>query len=109
MVEGAQANLQAIVMGEEPAWRPWGELLYSVQTGLPAFEHVFGMPLLAYLPQHPDVTHTYHAAMAEGTALTAQAVVEAYDFSGIRMVVDVGGGQGALIAAIRMHPQPIIG
>ena len=34
----------AIVMGEEPAWRPWGELLYSVQTGLPAFEQVFGMP-----------------------------------------------------------------
>jgi hypothetical protein len=95
----------AIVMGEEPAWRPWGELLYSVHTGLPAFEHVFGMPLFAYLPQHPDVAHTYHAAMTEGTALTAQAVVAAYDFSGIRMVVDVGGGQGALIAAIlKAHP-----
>jgi ubiquinone/menaquinone biosynthesis C-methylase UbiE len=95
----------AIVMGEEPAWRPWGELLYSVHTGLPAFEHVFGMPLFAYLSQHPDVAHTYQVAMAEGTVLTAQAVVEAYDFSGIRTVLDVGGGQGALIAAIlKAHP-----
>jgi hypothetical protein len=95
----------AIVMGEEPAWRPWGELLYSVQTGLPAFEQVFRMPLFASLSQHPDVAHTYHAAMAEGTALTAQAVAEAYNFSGIRTVIDVGGGQGALIAAIlQAHP-----
>lgn len=95
----------AIVMGEEPAWRSWGELLYSVHTGEPAFEHVFGLPLFAYLSQHPDVAHTYHAAMAEGTALTAQAVAKAYNFSGIRTVIDVGGGQGALIAAIlKAHP-----
>jgi hypothetical protein len=36
---------------------------------------------------------------------SAEAVIRAYDFSSIRHIVDVGGGQGLMLAAIlRAHP-----
>jgi len=38
--------------------------------------------------------------MAAATVRTANAVIEAYDFSGVNKVVDLAGGRGALIAAI---------
>jgi len=38
--------------------------------------------------------------MAGYTATTSAAVVSGYDFSGFEKIVDVGGGNGALIAAI---------
>jgi hypothetical protein len=34
------------------------------------------------------------------SATTAEAVVRSYDFSGIEVLVDVGGGEGVLLAAI---------
>jgi hypothetical protein len=35
----------AIMMGGEGVWRSWGEVLHTVRTGEPAFDHVFGMPV----------------------------------------------------------------
>lgn len=90
----------AIMFGEEWIWRPWGELLFNVQTGSPAFEHVFGMGLFEYFAQRPEAGRIASANFAEGTNLTAMAVAQAYDFLGFHTLVDVGGGQGALIAAI---------
>lgn len=90
----------AITFGEEWTWRPWGELLYSVQTGSSAFEEVFGIPLFEYFAQRPEAGRIASANFTEGTRLTAMAVANAYNFSGFHTLVDVGGNQGALIAAI---------
>src|SRR4029450_4726673 len=38
------------------------------------------------------------AAMAEFTAFVATAVTAVYDFSGLGTIIDVGGGDGALLA-----------
>ncbi len=82
--------------------RGWSDLLYSVQTGEIAFDHLFGMGAFPYLAQHPDEAAIFDAAM---TALSTQAgaygaVVTAYDFSALGTIVDVGGGHGALLRAI---------
>ena len=43
--------------------------------------------------------------MGDVAALTARAIVAAYDFSSARVLVDVGGGRGALVFAIlNAHP-----
>lgn len=82
---------------------PWGNLLYSVQTGRPAFDHVHGMSLYAYLAQHPDAAAVFHAGMS--TMSRHPAVLDAYDFAGATVVVDVGGGDGTLLAGIlRANP-----
>jgi hypothetical protein len=90
----------AIMSGEAWAWRAWEALAYSVRTGKPAFEHVFGMEFDAYLAQHPDAADTFQDFMSVATTEEAMAVAPVYDFSGCRTVVDVGGGRGALLAAI---------
>ncbi|MGE0118820.1 MAG: methyltransferase [Dongiaceae bacterium] len=78
----------------------WGDLMHSVQTGEPAFRRVFGMEPFAYMGEHPDEAANFDAAMADFTRQIAVAVAAAYDFSPFRKIVDVGGGNGALLAGI---------
>jgi hypothetical protein len=96
----------AIMSGAAWTWRPWNALAYSVRTGRPAFEHVFGMEFEEYLAQHADAADLFQAFMSTATAEEALAVVAVYDFARFRRVVDIGGGRGALLAAIlKAHPR----
>ncbi|ELS56114.1 methyltransferase [Streptomyces viridochromogenes] len=83
----------------------WQHLDHSVRTGGPAFDHVFGRDFFAYLADDPDLSWLYNAAMSQGTGGIAGLVAAHQDFSGVRTVVDVGGGDGTLLAAVlRAHP-----
>jgi hypothetical protein len=90
----------AVFRGEKFLWHPWGELLYSVKSGKPAFNHVFGMEPFQYLEQNPEIASIYDDAMRSISAQKYQAVADAYDFSQVGMIVDVGGGNGGLLTAI---------
>jgi orsellinic acid C2-O-methyltransferase len=86
--------------------RAWGELHYSVETGEPAFRRVFGKDSFAYLAEHPEEAANFDSAMSTFTTPIAEVVAAAYDFSGLGHVVDVGGGNGALLAGIlKAHPR----
>lgn len=89
----------AIFCGESWHWRAWGELLHSVRTGQSAFEHLFGKGLFDYFAEHPEAARINDAAMTSSGALQSSAVASAYDFSS-GTIVDVGGGEGALLSAI---------
>jgi hypothetical protein len=96
----------ALLYGSEWLWQAYGQMLYSVQTGGQAFAHVHGEDLFAYLHSHPAAAAQFHAAMSGFSALEASAILAAYDFSACTEIVDVGGGQGTLLAAIlHSHPQ----
>ncbi len=96
----------AIMNGEEWIWRPWGELIHSVRTGKPAFDHIFGMPAFEYLAKNPEAGNTFAEIMTDATMWEGPSILDAYDFSGITTIVDVGGGHGSLIAAIlKAYPQ----
>jgi hypothetical protein len=90
----------AIMLGEEWNWRPWGELLHSVRTGQPAFEHAYGTGIFQYMANQPEAAALFDAALTGRSAQDNQAVVAAYDFSVFRTVVDIGGGRGSLLATI---------
>ena len=97
----------AILNGAVWAWQPWGALAYSVKTGQPAFDHVFGVDFDGYLAQHGEAGEVFQAFMDVATAEEAMAVTPVYDFSGLTTIVDVGGGHGALLAAIlKANPGP---
>jgi len=86
-------------------WRTWGHLIHSVRTGKPAFNHVYGTGVFEYLRDNPDASAVFNAAMTGNTARSGMGVVERYDFSSARSIVDVGGGQGFLLATIlRSNP-----
>jgi O-methyltransferase/methyltransferase family protein len=90
----------AILNGAPWIWQPWGDLLYSIQTGKPAFDHIFGMEFDVYLAQHQDAADIFQTFMQVATAEEALALGPVYDFSRMTTVVDVGGGRGALLGAI---------
>jgi hypothetical protein len=93
-----------LFQGAEP-YRAWGDLLYSLRTGAPAFEHVYGMPHFDYLAQHAEANAVFNRTMSENTARSVTAVVSAYAFPPTGVVVDVGGGHGAFLAAVlQAHP-----
>jgi ubiquinone/menaquinone biosynthesis C-methylase UbiE len=94
----------AMMMGEEH-FRSWGELLYSVQTGKPAFDHIFGKGIFPYLSEHPEAAKIFDAAMTGFHGSETQAMIEGYDYTGINTVVDVGGGNGTvLIEVLKKYP-----
>ena len=92
-------------MYAEEQYRAWGGLLHSVRTGEMAFDHQFGMGYFEYLAQHPEADRVFNDAMTGWTHQLVGAVVDVYDFSPFKTVVDVGGGYGTLLAAIlRRYP-----
>ena len=85
--------------------RPFVDLLHTVTTGEAAFDHTFGQDFFAYLEAHPEERAVFDQGMTSSSARSIDAILAAYDFSGLGSLVDVGGGQGAVLAAIlRAHP-----
>jgi SAM-dependent methyltransferase len=80
--------------------QPFEHIVETVRTGTPGIDIAFGMGLFEFLARHPDNAATFDAAMSERTAAFAPSVADGYDFSDLRSVVDVGGGQGTLLAEI---------
>jgi O-methyltransferase domain/Dimerisation domain len=93
----------AAFIGRPPHWRAWGDLLHSVRTGENAFRHVHGAAVWDYRAQHPEEGVYFDGAMTANARQSTAAVLAAYDFGRFARVVDVGGGQGALLAAILAH------
>ena len=81
-------------------WRSWEELAYSVRTGRPALDQVFGKPVFEYLAATPDAAAAYDGGMTGLNKVIIPAIVKACDFNRFASIVDVAGGQGSLLAAI---------
>ena len=84
----------------------WAELPYSVETGKPAVEHVYGKPAFDCFTAMPDVAHDFNRAMTNLSAQIAPALLEAYDFTGIATLMDVAGGHGFVLCEIlKQYPR----
>jgi hypothetical protein len=100
------AHALALLYGEEWLWAAYARLGDSVATGRPGFEQVHGAPLYAYLEQHVAAAAVFQEAMSGFSRQEAAAIIAAYDFTAFTHVVDVGGGQGSLLAALlTAYPQ----
>lgn len=81
------------------------ESVHSLRTGQPAFEHLVGVPVYDYISRHPDHEATFGQLMRELRDIGGP-ITEAYDFAGVRTVVDVGGGVGwRTIEVLHAHPE----
>ncbi|MDP9074183.1 MAG: methyltransferase [Actinomycetota bacterium] len=87
-----------IFYGSE-ALAAWGALLHGVRTGESPFRRVFGDDLFDYLHAHPERGSVFNGAMA-ASAPIFHHLATAYAFPEAAMVVDVGGGSGAMLDAI---------
>jgi hypothetical protein len=81
-------------------WHGWEEIVYSLETGKTGFERACGMPFFEYLAQHPQEASDFSEAMVGYHGAEPPAVARAYDFSGLKTIVDVGGATGNMLAAV---------
>lgn len=94
-----------IVWWDTHLWPLWAELGYSVRTGASARAKLLGTQGFEHLAHDPQAAAIFHQALTELARLVSRRVVDNWDFSTARHVVDVGGGHGELIAAVlQNHP-----
>lgn len=99
-----QSKRAMILMAGDEQYRAWGNLLFSVQTGHTGFEHEFGLPLFDYLSKHPEKAKVFDEAMVSIHGRETPAMLEVYDFSGIGVLADLGGGNASVLTAVlRKH------
>jgi hypothetical protein len=90
----------AELIGRPYVRESWGALAHTVRTGDTAFRHLYGCGIWEWRSGKPDERAIFDTAMSGMSRMAAHAVVDAYDFSPLACVVDVGGGQGALLSEI---------
>lgn len=96
------ARATALLYGAE-VYRCFDGLLDTVRTGRPAFNDRFGQPFYEYLSANPEFAALFNGAMSAAPEPPPPA---ADVFAGARVVVDVGGGDGGLLAeALGSRPE----
>src|SRR6185369_13405220 len=95
-------SLRAFAVAEldEDHHAAWGQVLHSVKSGEVAFDRLFGMDVWQYRARHPEEGRIFNEAMTSFCSLVNAAIIASYDFSSIGKIVDLGGGDGSLIASI---------
>jgi SAM-dependent methyltransferase len=78
----------------------WAEAELTLQTGRPAFPHHFGREYFAWLADHPAVASKFNAGMRRRTAALLDLALPLFDWPARGTVVDVGGGNGQLLARV---------
>ena len=96
----------AIFIGRPYMWEAWAHLLHSVRTGENAFRHVHGRSNFEYRSLKPAEQAIFDQAMSGGSRGLSSAVMQALDFAQFGTIIDVGGGEGALLVDIlSAHPK----
>ncbi|HEY6395768.1 MAG TPA: methyltransferase [Candidatus Binataceae bacterium] len=90
---------QAILTGEE-YFKSSAELIHTIKTGTPAFDHAMGGSFYEYFAKHPDTASRFNEVMAASATARYAEIPTLYDFSRVTPFVDVGGGYGGLTAII---------
>lgn len=95
-------SIRAMVLflTDEMHWKTYGDFMHSMQTGKPSFDHVYGQSCWQYLTANPEAAKAFDEAMTSHSKMGANAVAEAYDFSGARTIVDIAGGNGLLLKTV---------
>jgi hypothetical protein len=76
----------------------------SVRTGKPVIDDFF-----AYLRSNPELETIFHAGIGNRGRIETKAILQAFDFSKCRQVVDVGGGNGAFLSSLLASHEQVSG
>jgi hypothetical protein len=80
--------------------KAWSGLEYTVRTGKPGFDHVFGMPTFEWMEENPEKRVILDEGQGLKAAGLAEAVIQAYDFADFGSICDVGGGNGTFLTTL---------
>ena len=99
-------NAWARFVARPAMWAAWAALLHTVRNGKNAFEHVHGINTWQFRALNLEESKIFDAAMQENSRALIAVLIKRVDFSRFAHLVDVGGGDGTLLAGILgKHPQ----
>jgi orsellinic acid C2-O-methyltransferase len=85
--------------------KAWEALPHAVRTGEHAFRHIFGADIWTRLAARPDAAKLFDEAMQSLTQGVNGPLITHYPFGNYKWIVDVGGGNGALLLPVlARHP-----
>ncbi len=96
----------ALYAGEPWMRGAWAELETGLRTGDIPFRRAHGTDYFAFLNSHPDSRRIFDSVMAANQLPRIATLLASYDWSQFNHIVDVGGGQGILLARLlRANPE----
>lgn len=91
-------------------WKVWTGLPEGLATGESQARAQLGLDFFEYLAANPKELETFGETLKVHSSITNKGVLERYDFSGVRNLVDVGGGFGHLvIGVLERYPDVVRG
>ncbi len=94
----------ALFYGNE-IYRCYGRIVDSMRSGTPAFDAEYGQTLWEHMWTAPKTGDAFRRGMGATSWRDQLALPRTYDFGGVNCLVDVGGGEGTMLAAI-LHECP---
>lgn len=83
----------------------WAGLLDAMRTGEAVYPHLYGSPFWEDMAAHPALSRSFNKLMAAQASVGGDALVTAYNWTGVRHTIDIGGGTGKLLTSIlKAHP-----
>ena len=103
-------SVKAMALGIGNVWfKAYSELLYAVQTGKGGFEYAIKMPVFDYLTANPEEGKIFDRMMTDIHGGETEPMINNYDFSAFKTIVDVGGGNGEVITSILKRHKEVKG
>jgi hypothetical protein len=95
-----------LVLNDDPVLRGWQQLESVLESGKPAFEAVNGMTFFQHLAADPKRSENMAKFMKGVYGPAGPQIAAGFPFGRFKSVLDVGGGQGHILAEIlRAHPE----
>ena len=96
----------AVMIGRPYQWQSWGHLLHGVRKGESPFGALHGVDVWKWRAGNLEESAIFDRAMTANLRGAEAAILAAFDFSRFGRIADLGGGQGAFLAAIlRANPK----
>lgn len=96
--EGGSMRDLALIYGD-PFYDAWGRFEDVVRTGRESFSTVYGKPFFEYANGEPELARTFDRAMSAGSVFFDD-IPHRVDLAGVRRIVDIAGGSGALLETL---------
>jgi len=104
---GAAGSVRDVVLelGAAETFGSLARIMHSVRTGEPAFDEAYGTDWWTYLSERAGRSEVFNNAQSITARQVHSLVLEPYDLSDARLLIDVGGGHGNLVASM-LHRYP---
>jgi hypothetical protein len=94
-----------LILNDDAVLHGWQQLPIVLQSGAPAFAAANGVPFFQYIAADPTRSATMGKFMVGIYGAEGPKIAASYPFGRFNTLIDIGGGQGHIIAEIlRQHP-----